>query len=143
MIDVDPWPAILGGALVGGASAALFVCNGRIAGVSGIFGDLLLRNEPGRGAWRAGFVFGLVTGGGLVRWLRPEVAGIALQTSWLGMLVAGLLVGYGTRLARGCTSGHGVCGLARRSLRSVVATLVFMVSAAATAILMRHLAGAP
>lgn len=143
MIAADLSPALLGGALVGVASAALFVFNGRIAGVSGIFGDLLLRtDETGRGTWRLLFVFGLVAGCGLVRWMRPDAASITLQTNWLGMIVAGLLVGYGTRLGRGCTSGHGVCGLARRSVRSAVATLVFMVSAAATVILLRHFVSA-
>lgn len=133
-------PAIVGGLLIGAASAALFVLNGRIAGVSGIFGDLLLRRgDRSRGAWRLAFVLGLIGGCGFVHWIRPETESFALQTNLAGMLAAGLLVGYGTRLGRGCTSGHGVCGLARQSLRSVVATAVFMVSAVVTVALMRHL----
>ena len=107
-----PVSALIGGAVIGAAAAALLVLNGRIAGVSGILGGLL---RPARGdvAWRAAFVAGLVA--------------------------AGLLVGFGTRYGSGCTSGHGVCGISRLSPRSIVATLVFMAAGFATVYVARHL----
>lgn len=136
---VNGWQlAIIGGGLIGIASAALYVLNGRIAGVSGIFGDLFIDRNSGQIAWRFAFVFGLVLGGGVVRALVPEIAGVPLRPGWLLLIVGGVLVGFGTRLGRGCTSGHGICGIARLSRRSVAATIVFMLSAIITVALVRH-----
>ncbi|MBN8231273.1 YeeE/YedE family protein [Corallococcus macrosporus] len=133
-------PPLLGGILIGLASSLLLLFNGRIAGISGIAGGLLL---PPRGelAWRAAFVGGLVGGGLLLRALFPQVFGAPVVTGAGLTVLAGLLVGFGTRLGNGCTSGHGVCGLARGSLRSFVATGTFMVTGALTVFLVHHVLG--
>lgn len=138
MNDATWLPAVLGGALIGLASAGLFLLLGRIAGVSGIFGDLLLfpRRQP---LWRACFVLGLPLGYGLYRYLDPSAAAPTMQVHTPGLVLAGLLVGYGTRLGCGCTSGHGICGLARISPRSMAATALFMGVAMLVALLMRTL----
>jgi uncharacterized membrane protein YedE/YeeE len=115
--------------------------NGRIAGICGIFGGAL---NPRRGEtmWRWLFILGLVAGGAIMVALRPSsITAIAAQPIWLAV-VAGVLVGFGARLGAGCTSGHGVCGISRFSKRSIVATMVFMGSAAATVFVARHLMGA-
>ena len=140
--EFTPWTGLLGGALIGLASSLLLLVNGRIAGISGILGRSLL---PARGdwAWRLAFLVGLPVGAGLAQQLAPELHGFAI-TPRLGLLIAGgLLVGFGTQLGNGCTSGHGVCGLARGSRRSLVATLVFMASGVGTVFMMRHVVGAP
>jgi len=114
--------------------------NGRTAGISGIVGGLLTRARDEFG-WRAAFVVGLVGAGLLLRAWDPSLLGTPV-VSGLGMVVvSGLLVGFGTQLARGCTSGHGLCGIARGSGRSLVATGTFMVTGAATVLVVRHLLG--
>jgi uncharacterized membrane protein YedE/YeeE len=133
-----PVPALVGGLLIGLASALLWLGNGRIAGISGIFGQLL--PATGAAAWRAIFIAALVIGALATAWLVPGLgvggpagkpAALVAAPAWTAiptpvwLLAAGLLTGLGTRLANGCTSGHGVCGLARLSLRSLVAVLVF------------------
>ncbi len=128
--------ALLGGVLLGLAIAMLLLLNGRIAGISGILRGLV-RPEPGDWTWRALFVVGLVGGAIVARVFDP--AAIEAPTASLPILaVAGLLVGVGTRLANGCTSGHGVCGVSRLSLRSIVATGTFMGVAAAVVFFVRH-----
>jgi uncharacterized membrane protein YedE/YeeE len=129
--------AAVGGLLIGSAAGLLWMTLGRVAGVSGIVGELL--SVPQReNAWRAAFVIGLVVGAPLyLAWSNGPRA-VTFVTSTAGMAVAGLLVGAGTRLGSGCTSGHGVCGLARISPRSMIATLVFVVSAMMTVFLIRH-----
>ena len=131
-----PWSALAGGALIGLAAALLLWLNGRIAGISGIVGGVL-RPVAGDTAWRAAFVLGLL--------LAPLAYGLvttlpALQVdAGYGLLVlAGLLVGVGTRYGAGCTSGHGVCGLSRWSVRSLAATTTFMAAGFATVFLVRH-----
>lgn len=128
---------LLGGSLIGLASAILFHFHGRVAGISGIFGGLL----PPRGdaSWRLVFVLGLIGGGLLVAAVAPSAIGAPVQPSMLLVLLAGLLVGFGTRLGGGCTSGHGVCGLSRFSKRSAVATVTFIAFGAATTFLLRSL----
>jgi len=130
----------LGGLLIGGASAALLLFSGRIAGVSGIFAGVL---GPTRGdlLWRLTFVLGLVVGGWVTSLLAPELFATELARSTRDLLFAGMLVGVGTRLANGCTSGHGVCGIARLSPRSLVATLTFIASGGLVVGLTRALAG--
>jgi uncharacterized membrane protein YedE/YeeE len=129
--------ALLGGLLVGGASVGLLLANGRIAGISGITGGLLAR--PDRDTpWRASFLAGLLVGGVALRWADPAAFGPSPAGSPLVVALAGLLVGFGARLGSGCTSGHGVCGISRRSARSLVATLTFMATAAAMVFAMRH-----
>ena len=135
----SPGSALLGGALIGAAAVMLWMLAGRIAGVSGIaFG--LLRPARGEVLWRACFLGGLVAGavGAMALGVAPERLRVTNDLPLL--LVGGLLVGVGTRLGGGCTSGHGVCGLARLSRRSLVATLVFMAAAFATVYLVRHAA---
>ena len=129
--------ALLGGLLVGGASVGLLLANGRLAGISGITGGLLAR--PDRDTpWRASFLAGLLVGGVALRWADPAAFGPSPAGSPLVVALAGLLVGFGARLGSGCTSGHGVCGISRRSARSLVATLTFMATAAATVFAMPH-----
>jgi len=138
--DFTPFAGLAGGVLIGLASAALMLANGRIAGVSGILGGSL-RPGPGDLGWRLAFLVGLPLGAGAVHAFDPAGHGFAI-TSQLGVLVAGgLLVGFGTQLGSGCTSGHGVCGLARGSPRSLAATATFMLTAAATVFVVRHLLG--
>jgi uncharacterized protein len=133
--------ALSGGLMIGAAAALLFWLNGRIAGVSGIFGDLFLERTDGHWPWRAAFLAGLMIGFLLVQAVHPELARIELQTGPWAMIVAGLLVGYGTRMSSGCTSGHGVCGIARISRRSLLATACFMLAAMLTVALVRHAGG--
>lgn len=136
--NFTPWSALAGGALIGLAAALLALCLGRIAGISGIAGRLLSRRLPDRG-WRIAFLIGLFAAPWLWLLVKAPVAEPTSEASpWL-LLGAGLLVGLGTRLANGCTSGHGVCGLARLSARSLVAVLSFMLAGFVTMWLMRHL----
>ena len=133
-----PVSALAGGALIGLAAAALVLLGGRIAGISGILGGLL-RRVPGERAWRAAFVGGLLVS----PWVHGLLAGpmtTAIDAGWPRLLAAGLLVGLGTRYGAGCTSGHGVCGLSRLSVRSAVATVMFMAAGFATVFAVRHLA---
>jgi uncharacterized membrane protein YedE/YeeE len=132
--------ALFGGVLVGIAASALLALNGRIAGVSGIVGGLL---PPRRtdATWRALFVAGLVVGGIAVSLLVPDAFRGLAATSYAVLVPAGLLVGFGASVGNGCTSGHGVCGVSRLSPRSIVATVTFMLSGAATVFVVRHLVG--
>lgn len=133
--------ALAGGLLIGCSVALLFAFNGRIAGISGIVASLLWERRAGEIGWRAAFTAGLVLGAFAFSLFFREHARIELQTGWAGMAIAGLLVGFGARLGSGCTSGHGVCGIARMSTRSIAATAVFMTTAATTVYMMRHLLG--
>lgn len=124
---------LAGGAIIGIAACGLLWFQGRIAGISGIVGGLLDRRKDDAG-WRIGFISGLLTGGMTAMIYAPRSLGMPPQNRSLGLLaVAGLLIGIGTGLAQGCTSGHGICGLARRSQRSLVATALFMLSGIMTA----------
>jgi len=134
-----PLSALIGGALIGLAATALYAATGRIAGVSGIAGGLL-RAGSGDAGWRLLFLAGLVIGAGATG-LAAGMPTLRIDASWPVLVIAGLLVGYGTQLGGGCTSGHGVCGIARFSLRSIAATLVFMAAAAGTVFVMRHIIG--
>jgi hypothetical protein len=128
--------ALGGGALIGLAVALLLLINGRVAGISGIL-DGLVHAAEGEWGWRAMFVVGLVGGGFVARAVAPNAIGV-IGGSLPTLAVAGVLVGLGTRLAGGCTSGHGVCGISRGSLRSIVATGTFMAVAAGVVFLVRH-----
>jgi hypothetical protein len=128
--------AVIGGAMIGAAAAGLLLINGRIAGISGILAGAI---RPNGAAWQWAFLAGLV-GAGLTIRLSGLAAPAALGgESFERLMVAGLLVGLGTRLGSGCTSGHGVCGLANLSTRSLVATMVFMLVAGLTVYATRHL----
>ena len=135
-----PLPSLLGGVLIGLSAAALLIGHGRIAGVSGILDDAL-RNRGGELTWRLLFLVGLVGGGLLISRVHPEAFPAHHVLSGPLLAAAGLLVGFGTRLGNGCTSGHGVCGIGRLSPRSILATLVFMAAGAATVFIVRHVIG--
>jgi hypothetical protein len=132
--------ALAGGVLIGAAASGLLLCLGRIAGISGVLTGLLVRRSGDTG-WRLAFVLGLLSGGAVLVWRDPGAFGASPRSLPL-LAVAGLLVGVGTRIGNGCTSGHGVCGLARRSVRSLAATLTFMASGAVTVYVTNHLWGA-
>lgn len=142
IINFTPYSALIGGALIGLSAAVLLLFKGRIAGISGIAGGVILP-EKGDMPWRILFLLGLVIGGLLYQLfgISPNVESIQPVTGKLGLIVAGLLVGIGSALGTGCTSGHGICGLARRSFRSLIATLTFMLTAMITVFIVRHLLG--
>lgn len=117
--------ALLGGIFIGIAASLMMLFNGRVAGISGILAGIL-RPRKGDTVWRLSFVFGLLVGGVVLRWLRPEVFVQFSSARWGDYVFAGLLVGFGTLMGNGCTSGHGVCGIARLSTRSMTATFVFI-----------------
>lgn len=117
--------AVAGGALIGISASALLYLVGRVAGISSIVGGLV-RPSSGETRWRAAFLVGLLFGGAVLVWRMPGVFGVPTGRSLTALGIAGLLVGLGTRMGSGCTSGHGVCGLTRLSKRSLAATCVFM-----------------
>jgi uncharacterized protein len=141
MASFDPVSALVGGALIGIATTLLLLLNGRIAGVSGIFGDLLGAGKAELG-WRAAFLAGLIAAPLAVAAVGRPMQIPDMPKSWAVIVGAGLLVGIGTRLAGGCTSGHGICGMARFSPRSIVATCVFVATAAVVVAIVRHGIGA-
>lgn len=140
MESFTPLAALAGGALIGCAAVWLMACNGRIAGISGILSGALFSAGEER-FWRMCFLFGLLLGAGAVHALNVAPFMPRQNYPWALLLLSGMLVGYGTRLGNGCTSGHGICGLARGSWRSLAATLTFMLSAALTVYLLRHVMG--
>ncbi len=141
MEHFTPITSSLGGVLIGLSAALLFGLNGRIAGISGIAGRLVEKVPKGDIAWRFAFLGGLVVAGIGAAWLVPETIHMGISRSPAALVAAGLLVGFGTRMGGGCTSGHGVCGIGRLSTRSVVATLMFMATGAATVWIIRVLFG--
>ncbi|RZU47678.1 hypothetical protein EV700_0645 [Fluviicoccus keumensis] len=134
MTLADVTPQIAGGVLIGLAAALLILVNGRVAGISGIFG-MVLDGGVGERFWRTAFLAGLVLP---ALWLITSGATVTMEGGWPLYAVAGALVGAGTRLGSGCTSGHGVCGIANLSPRSLVATLTFMLMGMLTVWLVRH-----
>ena len=139
MENFTPYSALAGGILIGAAVSLLLLLNGRIAGISGIAAAVLppWREPVG---WRLCFLAGLIIAPSLYKLLGGQI-NVQINNSLPVLAVAGLLVGYGTSLGRGCTSGHGICGLARLSVRSAVATVTFMLTAAITVYIVRHLIG--
>lgn len=138
-MSFTPVEALAGGALIGLASSMYWLGQGRVLGVSGLLGELFRTSETDR-ADRAIFLAGLVVAG-LVFWRIAPSTFEGGTSSLVTVAIAGVLVGFGTRLGNGCTSGHGVCGLSRFSLRSLVATLTFMAAAMVTVFVVRHVAG--
>jgi len=134
--------ATLGGGLIGLAASWLLFASGRVAGISGIVGGLLGPWNT-QSSWRLSFLGGLLVGGGILLVALPEAIVAPAGRSVVLVALAGALVGYGTRLGSGCTSGHGVCGLTRLSSRALVATLTFMATGFATATLLGIVGGAP
>ena len=140
MENFTPLSGFGGGLLIGGAATLFVLVNGRVAGISGVLGGIFgsaAKELP----WRVAFVAGIILGPLAVALLGGTLPPVNLSGSLTLITVSGLLVGFGTRLGSGCTSGHGVCGLARGSRRSVVATVVFFAVAAATVFVMQHLIG--
>jgi uncharacterized protein len=139
MNDFTPISALLGGALIGLAASLLLLTHGKVAGISGLYGGLLRRGTSDR-ALRLWFIAGLIAAGMLVKLTFPSAftsAGATLPIT----LIAGLLVGFGTQLGNGCTSGHGICGITRLSQRSLVATATFMITGFVTVFVVRQLLG--
>ncbi|EJG0041170.1 MULTISPECIES: YeeE/YedE family protein [Vibrio harveyi group] len=138
MLNVIPWESLFGGILLGFSATILLLVNGKIAGISGIMNGIM---SPKKGdySWRLLFAVGMIAGG-LISVLMLGVAVPSTANLSLGMVIAaGLLVGIGTRLGNGCTSGHGICGMGRLSKRSIVATCVFMAVAGLTVFVRLHL----
>jgi uncharacterized membrane protein YedE/YeeE len=139
MANFTPLSAAIGGALIGLASALLMLLIGRIAGIAGIFGEALLGGSDK--SWRVAFIAGLIVAPIAAMLAGVKVASPQMPDSWIVIVAAGLLVGFGTRLGGGCTSGHGVCGIARISPRSITATVIFMATAMAVVFVTRHMMG--
>lgn len=137
LASFTPWASLAGGVLIGVAAAMLALLNGRIAGISGIVSGLLAP-RPQDTSWRLAFVLGLIASPAVYAWVTT-VPDLRIQADWPWLVPAGLLVGIGTRYASGCTSGHGVCGLSRRSPRSLAATAAFMGAGFVTVFIVRHL----
>lgn len=132
-----PLSALAGGALIGIASVMLMALNGRIAGISGIAGGLIAPGTPDR-SWRAAFIAGLVAAPLIYTLLAGEAPAVEFPAGTLMLALGGILVGLGTQLGSGCTSGHGVCGMSRLSPRSIAATAIFMTTGILTVFLVRH-----
>lgn len=139
MQNFTPYSAFLGGSLIGLSAALLMYFNGRIAGISGMVAGVLdLKNSENR--WRLFFLVGLIATAVIVNFFAPH-GEASYSRSTLLLIISGILVGFGTRMGNGCTSGHAVCGMARLSTRSIVATLIFMGVAILTVFITRHLLG--
>ncbi len=145
MTAFTPVEGLIGGAMIGLAVTLWLCLYGRVTGISGILGGVLFEHAPAERGWRALYLVGLIVGAGIYLAVRYQLPGtyftVDLQAGWPLMIVAGLLVGFGTKLGHGCTSGHGVCGLARLSGRSLAATATFMLFGFFAASLLRHALG--
>ena len=133
--------ALIGGVVIGISATALLWLNGRVAGISGIAAGLMGPAGFREGSWRGAFLLGLVAGGLVLRAVAPDTLGPAVLTHPITVLGAGLLVGFGTQLGGGCTSGHGICGLSAASTRSLAAVMTFMGTGALAVFVVRHLLG--
>jgi uncharacterized protein len=140
MANFTPVSAAIGGALIGLSAVLLMLLNGRIAGITGIAAGIFDPVSSDRG-WRATFLIGLIAAPLSALLLGFSLPVVQMPASYVTIAVAGLLVGFGTRLSNGCTSGHGVCGIARLSPRSLVATGIFMLAAIAVVAVTRHVIG--
>lgn len=140
MENFTPIPALIGGVLIGTSATLLLLFNGRIAGVSGILGNLVIPGSDGR-LWRVLFLAGLIVSGFIYHMVFPDIFHPRPDYPIVLLIAGGFIVGFGTRMGGGCTSGHGVCGIGRLSGRSVVATLVFMTTGIITVYIIRHLIG--
>jgi uncharacterized membrane protein YedE/YeeE len=138
-IHFTPWSSLMGGILLGIAAGVLFLNSGRILGITGIL-EGLLAPKPGDSSWRLVFLLGMFASPLAAKFLLPAelLHAPRIDANWAMVIAAGLLVGFGTRWGAGCTSGHGICGLSRLSVRSLVATLSFMSTGFATVFVVRH-----
>ena len=132
--------AILGGALIGLAASIMLLFNGKVTGISGIIGGVLNPENHDK-KWRILFVTGLLSGGLILRLLNDQVFILKTSVTPMDYIIAGFLVGFGTLLGNGCTSGHGVCGISRLSPRSMIATITFIISGVVSVILFRLMRG--
>jgi len=139
--EFTPWISLFGGVLIGLASTLLMLSVGRIMGATGILAGLVFPASKRDFAWRATIVAGMVTGPLVVWLLSGEMPAVQVPVSTTMLLIGGLIVGFGVTFGGGCTSGHGVCGIARLSPRSIVATATFMIFTFATVFIVRHLLG--
>ncbi len=139
-LSFTPIPSLLGGMILGLAAALYVFLHGRILGISGIVSGLLRPNMTDS-AWRLSFVLGLISAPFLTALFFGIIPIVEIDSSWLGIVIAGLLVGFGAQYGSGCTSGHGICGLSRLSPRSLVATLAFMSAGFIMVFIIRHLIG--
>lgn len=138
MLDPNIVGGLAGGSLIGLSSILMLLLLGRITGISGILGGVIAWNGASEWSWRAAFILGLITGAAMYRIFIGPLP-LDMQAQGPILILAGVLVGIGTRLGSGCTSGHGVCGIARRSPRSMAATGTFMLTAVVTVFITRHL----
>jgi uncharacterized protein len=138
MNDFTPIPALIGGALIGLAASLLLLTHGKVAGISGLYGGVFRAGVTDRGV-RVAFIFGLLAAGAVARLVAPDAFASSWTPVWPVAVLAGAVVGLGTQMGNGCTSGHGVCGISRLSVRSIVATCVFMGTAGVTVFVTRHL----
>jgi len=140
MENFTPLSSLIGGGLIGLSATATLALLGRVAGISGIVGGMLV-GDRSEFPWRAAFVAGLLVGGAAAAVMTPDFLAMTLDRSTPALAAAGLLVGFGSRLGSGCTSGHGICGIARGSRRSLTATLTFMTTGALTTLVITQLFG--
>lgn len=140
MDHFTPIASLIGGILIGLSGATLLLFNGKIAGVSGILGGVFGHKEDDT-LWRVAFLGGLVTGGFLLRVFAPQALQFGIDRSAASLMIAGFMVGFGSRLGNGCTSGHGVCGISRLSPRSMIATAIFILTGAAAVYAINHIRG--
>lgn len=139
--DFTPWMSLAGGVLIGLASTLLMLFAGRVMGATGVLAGLFQPSSRQDFAWRAALLAGMVSGPAIVWLISGEMPAVTVPVSTLALVIGGLIVGVGVTFGSGCTSGHGVCGMARLSPRSIAATLTFMVTTFATVFIMRHVIG--
>lgn len=142
MTEFTPLSGFVGGLMIGAAALVVLIAQGRIAGISGLLGTAMQPHPEGGRGWRIAFLVGLPVGALLFDRISADGLQVQPQVGLPLMLLGGLLVGFGTRMGNGCTSGHGVCGIARLSNRSILATVTFMLVAGITVFVMRHVIGA-
>ncbi|MBU2865403.1 YeeE/YedE family protein [Pacificibacter marinus] len=139
--EFTPWASLIGGVLIGGSAVLLMAFQGRVFGATGILAGFLQPNGSGDWAWRAAILAGMVTGPVLYMLFTGAMPAIDVPVSRLALIIGGFIVGLGVTFGSGCTSGHGVCGMARLSPRSIAATITFMITTGITVYIVRHVLG--
>lgn len=140
IVNFTPYPSLIGGIIIGLSAVFMMYFNGKITGISGIAKGIVSKDNIGSHErnWRIFFIAGLLLGGFVITLLLPQSTAVTLKSSPLLMIVSGLFVGFGTSLGNGCTSGHGICGLGRRSVRSLFSVITFMITAMITVFILFH-----
>ncbi len=141
IVNFTPWQSLAGGLLIGLAAAMLMLFNGKIAGISGITKGIISKDcpTPQERNWRIFFIVGIMLGGVVITMFLPDMTAKVHSFNYIQLIIAGLLVGVGTAIGNGCTSGHGVCGLGRRSIRSLASVLTFITAGYLTVYFMFHI----